>query len=801
MTRFMRQKIAVTGSCGKTTVRELIAAILETKWKVLKTNGNRNLPGHTKKNAQTFESDPSYQAVILEMGMGKLGAGIRHCRYFKPNISVITNIGTAHYGNLGNSIRATAASKSALIQNMDPKGTLFINRDDKHSRLLSIKSFTGTVITIGMKRRADYRAQDVTYTNKGMTFQVMLDEKLEKFFIPAFGIHNVYNALFAIAIAHKNKFTAAEIRAGLQAYKIPEQRLNVYSYTKKSILIDDTVNANPQSMKAAIDVLVELGKKKKKKVVLGSMLELGEFTEKGHKEIGKYLAEKKVDMIYLLGDETRWIRKGAVDSGFPTERIQHYTDRDALHVALINQFERKSAILVKGSCLTDMKQTVNFLLDQSNNVNINPTKTSLNEDYIYVNSKTRLKESLLSDTVTMHFGQMTKEFKLKIDDKLRTGEVRFPHKLTDRVTIPDLQFDYYFEGRDLYIGPVIGIHAKDVYHLHPEKQLLRFTRYADIKGLVFLFKIRRIDKINGTIKGLYYCPKTNSFVKGVFPYPSAIFNRASMPSDIYQHLKERIGDNIFNYPYGHVDKYLFWDEMSKRSEVKNLPDTMTYNAENLDQMLRKHSDVYLKPTTLAGGKGVLRIVALKKSFLLYNTNGQVFQTVSKDILLKKIEETRLTEKNYIIQQSIPFYNRHGNKVDFRVYFQRDKTKNWRYSGMEAKIAKEGSIISNSKKRKKIIPGEEALRRIYHLNKHQTKQKIQEISMICIGLLQKFNQYWGHIGDTAIDLIIDKQGKVWILEVQLDYASEIKAKRDEDERFILPNILPTPIEYAKSLTGF
>ena len=138
--------IAITGSSGKTTTREFISSILETKCKVLTTTGNKNLPLHTKKTMESF--DPSFQAIVLELGLGKQGAGKRHCRYIQPNIAIITNIGTAHFGNLGNNIRSTANFKSALIKYMNPEGKLLFNNDDENSKLLETETFNGKIITV-----------------------------------------------------------------------------------------------------------------------------------------------------------------------------------------------------------------------------------------------------------------------------------------------------------------------------------------------------------------------------------------------------------------------------------------------------------------------------------------------------------------------------------------------------------------------------------------------------------------------------------------------------------------------------
>lgn len=358
--RFVRPTIAITGSSGKTTTRELIASILETKWRIIKTKGNFNLPLHTKETAAQFND--THRAMLLELGMGKQGAGRRHCRYIKPQISVITNVGTAHIGNLGNSIKSTAHFKSSLIHHMDPQGVLIINRDDRHSRLLETRAFKGRIVTIGIKHQADYRAQHVKYVDGGMSFQVELNDALESFMIPTYGIHNVYNALFAIAVSHLNRFSPRKIRAGLAKYVVPAHRLNVQRFKGKGFLIDDTINANPHAMKAAIRVLLNIREKDEAKVaVLGSMLELGEYSEKGHREVGHYLAQKKFDAIYCYGAEAKWIVAGAIDAGIHTQAVHHFKNRTHLHQQLKRDLTGRYAILVKGSRLMEMDLTAQYL--------------------------------------------------------------------------------------------------------------------------------------------------------------------------------------------------------------------------------------------------------------------------------------------------------------------------------------------------------------------------------------------------------------------------------------------------------
>lgn len=789
--------IAITGSSGKTTTRELIAAILETKMEILKTPRNKNLPLHTKKTISLY--NPSHKAILLEMGMGKKGAGKRHCTYVQPNFSIITNIGSAHFGNLGNSINETAKFKSLLIKYMSPTGTLFINADDENSKLLDISSFKGTLIKVGINKAADYKAQEIKYLENGMSFKVALDDKKEEFYIPVFGLHNVYNALFAIAISHQLKFTPKEIKSGLEKYVEPIKRLNIIKLKNSSILLDDTVNANPQSVTAAIDVIMKIGTNKKKIVIIGSMLELGEYSKKAHEQIGQYFAEKKIDLVYTYGEEAKWVKKAAIEAGLTPSKVRHFSDRNEMHNLIKETIEPNSIILVKGSSSTEMYRTVDFI---KNNFWYSIVLDNLStKDEIRLNSKTLKQMNIENNNLTMHFGAMTKKLNLRIDESLETGILIIPQKLSKSISIPLLPYEYQIKEDQLYLGPVIGMLVLPRYYKDPDQQLLRFANYNKIKGLIFLFKQSSIDTVNKTIDGYYYNPENNSFILSTLPYPSVIFNRTDLGIKLYNHLKGQIGNNIFNYPYRNTDKLRFWQRMVKMPEIKtHLPITNEYKGvKSLVKMLNVHKGVYLKPTTLAGGNGILLIRKSNNHYKLIDTSNQQYLIKSK-VELTKILKNNLAKRKYIMQQEIRYFHE-DSKIDFRVYFQKNGQKIWNYRGMETKIANEGSIISNSKNRKKILPGERALAEIYNLDKAKIGEKKKEIAQLCIKVLKKMEQQGFKLGDVAIDLIIDKNLKIWLLEMQVNYAAEIKALRTEDERAILSKILPTPFEYAKDLAGF
>ncbi|UNC92315.1 UDP-N-acetylmuramoyl-tripeptide--D-alanyl-D-alanine ligase [Candidatus Contubernalis alkaliaceticus] len=352
--------IAITGSAGKTTTKEMISSILETKFKIFKSKRNRNFVRCTKNHAKMIK--PWHQAVVLEFGMGKGNTGKMHCSYIQPNIGIITNVGSAHFGMFGNNIILTAKAKSELIKYMKPEGILYINNDDVNSKLLQTKDFKGKIFSVGIKNNSDYQAVNIKYLAQGMSFQVKLYNKSEVFFIPSFGRHNVINALFAIAVCHYLKLPPSKMKSGLKKYKIPVRRINRYELPNGLVIIDDSYSANPEATKAAIDVLVELGKNQKKVVIIGSMLELGKYTVKGHMKVGKYLARNKVDKILTFGNEARCIKKGAIKAGFTASNILLFRNRDKMHAGLQKLIEPNTVILLKGSKLMEMHKTLDYLL-------------------------------------------------------------------------------------------------------------------------------------------------------------------------------------------------------------------------------------------------------------------------------------------------------------------------------------------------------------------------------------------------------------------------------------------------------
>lgn len=353
-----RPAIAITGSTGKTTTKEMVASILQKQCKVFKTKFNMNAPSDISRQIKKINA--AHKALVLEYGMLQAGHIQRSCQLLQPNIGIITMVGNAHIGNFGGSIQRLAKAKSELINGMKRNGILFLNADNENSKYLDIKLFKGTIYKVGIRQKADYKANSISYTTKGMSFQVKLNNKLEKFDIPIFGEHNVYNALFAIAVSHLLGISPNLIRRGLQTYERPKSRLTIYPLKTNINLIDDSYSANPQATNAAIDVLTHIGKKNKI-AILASMLDLGNYAKKGHADVGAYAAKKKIDHLITFGSLAKHIQQSAVKSGLPLAQTKHFINQGKLHKYLSSIIKPNSTILVKGSHEMKMSQTIRFI--------------------------------------------------------------------------------------------------------------------------------------------------------------------------------------------------------------------------------------------------------------------------------------------------------------------------------------------------------------------------------------------------------------------------------------------------------
>lgn len=349
--------IAITGSAGKTTTKAFVGSILSKKWNVFESKDYWNTTEHTKKHKE--EINDKHQAVVLEYGMAYPGIITNHCSIIQPNISIVTNIGLAHVGNFDGDVRGVAKAKSELIHGMDQQGLLIVNQDDDNSRYLETQQFKGKIITVGIKKEADYRAYDLQYKDVGMSFKMKLHGQEIELYIPILGEHHVYNALNAVAVADLLGFSPLDIQAGLN-FKKPPRRLTIYDCRDDITVIDDTVHSHPQGVRAALDVLTNIATNRKV-AIIGQMRELGVLREEEYRKVGEYVHEIGIDEFITYGFRTDEMSNAAIAKGMDPARVHHFINKDQLHVLLEKLIKPHDTILVKGASKTNMFETVKFL--------------------------------------------------------------------------------------------------------------------------------------------------------------------------------------------------------------------------------------------------------------------------------------------------------------------------------------------------------------------------------------------------------------------------------------------------------
>lgn len=290
--------IAITGSVGKTSTKDIVSSVVGTKYKVQKTQGNLNnhigLP-------LTILSLDDHEALVVEMGMNNLGEISLLSKIAKPNIAIITNVGTSHIGNLGSRENILKA-KLEILDGMSENGTLIINNDNDllHSW---VENYSGNlnIIKYGIENESNFKAININLKENSSTFEINFNNKLEKIEVPVGGIHFVYNALCATAVGAMLKISIEDINSGIKNFELSKNRMEIINLSNGAKIINDCYNANYDSMKAAINYLSKT-ENTRKIAVLGDMLELGEFSQELHEKVGAEVIENKIDILITVGE-------------------------------------------------------------------------------------------------------------------------------------------------------------------------------------------------------------------------------------------------------------------------------------------------------------------------------------------------------------------------------------------------------------------------------------------------------------------------------------------------------------------
>ena len=353
-TRFPFQVVAVTGTNGKSTTKEMIASIIETKYKTLKTQGNLN--NHIGLPLTLLARKPEHEVGVLEMGMSAAGEIKRLAEIAKPDVGVITNISLGHLDQL-KTIKDVQAAKGELFDAITKEGTAIVNADDPLVLELA-KSLRVKKITYGIEQSSDVQASNIQNEgSSGFTFAAKVFNQTISVNLSQIGYCNIYNALAALATGHSLGISGKDMSRGLENYQQIPQR-NEQIHYEGVTLINDAYNANPQSMREALKTLSEFNTQGKRFLIIGDMLELGPLSESAHHELGQEIILSNVDHLVTVGPLASLVAESAKKNPRHPLQIGKFNTHAEAVSYLLRNVEKGDCLLIKGSRGTKMENII-----------------------------------------------------------------------------------------------------------------------------------------------------------------------------------------------------------------------------------------------------------------------------------------------------------------------------------------------------------------------------------------------------------------------------------------------------------
>lgn len=350
--------VAITGSNGKTTTKEMAYTILSRRFRVVRNEGNMN--NHIGLPLSLLRVSPDDEVVVLELGMNAKGEIRRLCEIAIPGYGVITNIGSAHIGKLG----GPEAIRDAKLELLNGLGTLIVNGDDEFL-MDGVKDFKGEVITFSIINDSTVMAKDITRTDRGSAFRLLWrGKKGVNVDLNVYGTFNIYNALAASAVSLSLGMDIEEVKDALEAYTAFPMRFETIK--KKGLtIINDSYNANPSSMEEALKELMKIKGGKRAVALLGDMYELGEFSSGAHRDIGRLISKMAIDVFVAIGEMMSVAAEEAIKRADSSSRPAVYKFRDVEEAKryIMDILEPDDTILIKGSRVMGMERLVEGIKD------------------------------------------------------------------------------------------------------------------------------------------------------------------------------------------------------------------------------------------------------------------------------------------------------------------------------------------------------------------------------------------------------------------------------------------------------
>lgn len=352
--RFSIPVVAITGSNGKTTTKEMVSRVLATRWCILQTQGNFNNAIGVPKTLLRLHS--KHEAAVIEMGVDQVGQTSRLCEMARPTLGVITNVGPDHLEFYGTMARS-AASKAELFPWLPRNGKAILNVDDRYFPKF-VKKAKCPIVSFGLTDQADVCGIEPVWDGRRTAFHLWLPNRKtsKRVTVRTMGLHNISNVLAGAAVGHALGFSAVDIAAGLAKFRPAPMRSEILRHGGVMYLYD-CYNANPASVKAALDVLVELDPRRRTIAVLGDMLELGPQEAQFHQEIGRYAAKKHISHVIACGTFASMIQKG-VQTVRKTAQVTIAEDAVEAGKCLNASVKRGDIVLIKASRGAQMERVL-----------------------------------------------------------------------------------------------------------------------------------------------------------------------------------------------------------------------------------------------------------------------------------------------------------------------------------------------------------------------------------------------------------------------------------------------------------
>ena len=348
--------VALTGTSGKTTTREMIANVLGTQYRTLRNRKNEN--NQIGVPLTLLHINPNVEAAVVELGTNQPGEIPVLARWTAPTHALVTNIGPGHIGYFG-SLDAIYREKTALLDATPSGGMIFLNTDDP---LLARYHREGVeIVTVGTQPTNDVWGTIVSVDDQGCVAFRVRDEWQVQLRVP--GKHQFYNALMAIAVGEALGIDTEEMREALENFRAPHQRMELITHNGV-LFINDAYNANPDSTRAAIDFLTQVRPRARKFLVFGDMLELGALEEQLHREIGHYIAGTAVNEVLLYGNATRATEEGIRQKN-ATMVVHHFDEHRAIARHLQEVLRPGDVVLIKGSRGMQMEKVLSILTGEA----------------------------------------------------------------------------------------------------------------------------------------------------------------------------------------------------------------------------------------------------------------------------------------------------------------------------------------------------------------------------------------------------------------------------------------------------